>query len=95
MDLDGFIDRFRGPLIGLVASWGASPRDAVEIAQDAFAEAYLGRERFRGSFEDEVAAGAWLRGIARNLHHRGARRRATASLEAAAEPAVLRPQACR
>ncbi len=32
MDLDLLIDRFRGPLVGLLASWGASPRDAHELA---------------------------------------------------------------
>lgn len=67
MDLDALIDRFRGPLVGLLASWGASPRDAVELAQDAFAEAYLSRERFEGEWEDAGAAGAWLRGIANKL----------------------------
>lgn len=68
MDLDSLIARFRGPLIGLFASWGASARDAQELAQDVFAQAYLSRERFDGSWEDAGAAGAWLRGIASKLH---------------------------
>lgn len=59
MDLDRIIDRWRGPLVGLLGARGASPADAVELAQDAFSEAYLGRERFEGSWEDDGAVGAW------------------------------------
>jgi len=47
LDLSDFIDRFRGPLIGLIASWGANYIDASEIAQDSFADAYLNRESCR------------------------------------------------
>ena len=68
MALDAMIDRFRGPLIGLIASWGASPRDAVELATDTFAEAYLARMKFRGDWENHKDVGRWLRGIASNLH---------------------------
>jgi len=75
MNLDSIIDRFRGPVIGLLVAWGATPRDAVELAQDAFAEAYLGRATFRGSWDDLAAVGAWLRGIAHNLFHASLRRR--------------------
>lgn len=67
MDLDLIMKRWRGPLVGLLAARGASPADAVELAQDAFAEAYLGRERFQGSWENSREVGAWLGGIARNL----------------------------
>ena len=67
MDLAPLIDTYRGPLIALLHSFGASPRDAVELAQDAFAEAYLSRERFAGDWEDTEAVGAWIRGIAHNL----------------------------
>jgi RNA polymerase sigma-70 factor (ECF subfamily) len=67
MDLDTLIGRFRGPLVGLLHGWGASPRDAVELAQDTFAEAYLSRGRFLGSWEDPASVGPWLRGIARRL----------------------------
>lgn len=74
MDLDQWIARFRGPLVGLLASWGNDPRRAVELAQDTIAEAWTCRARFRGSSDDVAAAGAWLRGIARNLH-RSERRR--------------------
>ncbi|MFT7484725.1 MAG: RNA polymerase sigma factor (sigma-70 family) [Candidatus Paceibacteria bacterium] len=68
MNIDALIARFRGPLIGLLASWGASARDAQDLAQDVFAEAYLSRTRFDGDWDDDGVAGAWLRGIASNLH---------------------------
>ena len=68
MNLKSLIDRFRGPLIGMIASWGASPNDAIELAQETFSEAYLSRERFRGDWENPQASAAWLRGIASNLH---------------------------
>ncbi len=67
---------FRGPLLGLCASWQASWREAEELALDTFAEAWLARGRFRGAPEDREAVGAWLRGIALRLHL--ARRRAGA-----------------
>lgn len=73
MDLERLIERFRGPLVGLIASLGASWGDAIELAQDVFAEAYLGRERFDGTFDDDKAVGRWLGGIARNLHRAGLR----------------------
>ena len=66
MDLSGIIDRFRGPLIGLIASWGATYNDAAELAQDSFADAYLNRHSCRGNWKDPEVFGAWLRGIARN-----------------------------
>lgn len=98
MDLDDLIARFRGPLVGLLASWGASPRDAMELAQDSFAEAYLARERFEGDWSDAGAAGAWLRGIANKLwlaHGRKTRRPdAIARRELApAEPELTEPEA--
>jgi len=68
LDLDLLIDRWRGPLVGLLAARGASWAQAEELAQDVFAEAWIHIERFRGDFEDERAFGAWLAGIARNLH---------------------------
>jgi len=64
LDLSDFIDRFRGPLIGLIASWGANYNDASEIAQDSFADAYLNRGSCRGDWQDPEVFGAWLRGIA-------------------------------
>ena len=74
MELSPLIARFRGPLIGLLHAWGAQAADAVEIAQDVFAEAYVGRERFRGDWENSGEVGAWLRGIALNLHRSRIRR---------------------
>jgi len=66
--IDDWIEAFRGPLIGLVASWRDDWRSAEELAQDTFAEAWIGRYRFRGDPEDLDAVGAWLRGIAFHLH---------------------------
>lgn len=66
--LELWIERFRGPLVGLLASWGADWGEAEELAMDAFAEAWLGRSRFRGYPRDSRAVGAWLRGIASNLY---------------------------
>ena len=51
--------------------------DAVEIAQDSFAEAWLKRESCRGDWNDAEVFGRWLRGVARNRHRnwlRGRRR---------------------
>jgi len=84
MDLERLIDDWRGPLIGLLASWGLGWDVAREIAEDVFAEAFLARERFRGSFDDRAKVGPWLVGIARNLrraHARREARRATTGLE--------------
>ncbi len=61
--------------MGLLASWGSDWRAAEELAQDTFAEAWVSQARFAGSFSDLGAVGAWLRGIAFNLH-RTARRKA-------------------
>lgn len=75
MDLEPLLDRFRGPLIGFFAGQGNAPRDAQELAQDVFVEAYLSRERFGGDWSEMRAVGAWLRGIAGNLLHTERRRR--------------------
>lgn len=66
MDLTDAIERFRGPLVGLIASWGASYVDASELAQESFADAYLKRDRCRGDWQQPEVFGCWLRGIARN-----------------------------
>jgi RNA polymerase sigma-70 factor (ECF subfamily) len=81
-----WIERFRGPLIGLLASWCGNWRDAEELAADTFAEAWLSRARFDGDPRDVERAGAWLRGIAFRLHAAWQRKRVlrrTESLEAA------------
>lgn len=66
MELSDIIERYRGPLMGLIASWGATYADAAEIAQDSFADAYMNREACRGNWKDPQVFAAWLRGIARN-----------------------------
>ena len=67
--LEQWLTRFRAPLVGLIASWGADWAAAEELAMDTFAEAWLARERLRGDPADDGVAGPWLRGIAHNLHH--------------------------
>lgn len=66
MDLTSLIDIYRGPLIGLIASWGVSVGDAVDIAQDSFSEAWLNRAACRGDWSDPEFFGRWLRGVALN-----------------------------
>jgi len=72
-DLEALVERWRGPLVGWLRARGFDAGAAVELAQDVFAEAWLGRDRFAGERNDERAVGAWLIGIARNLA-RAARR---------------------
>lgn len=73
--LNALMERFRGPLVGLFAAWGTGWRDAEELAQDVFVEAYFSFSRFRGNPDDSKQTGAWLRGIARNLYYDYLRRR--------------------
>ena len=73
-DLERWIAAFRGPLIGLFASWGNDWGAAEDLAADAFAEAWVGRARFAADPADLDAAGAWLRGIAFRLHESRRRR---------------------
>lgn len=73
-DLERWIAAFRGPLIGLLASWGNDWRAAEELAADVFAEAWIGRARFDADPAQLDAAGAWLRGIAFRLHESSRRR---------------------
>lgn len=78
MELPNLIDAFRGPLIGLIVSWGAPWVDATEIAQDSFAEAYLKRHACHGDWSEPDNFGPWLRGVALNVFRnwqRGRRRR--------------------
>jgi RNA polymerase sigma-70 factor (ECF subfamily) len=69
-----WIAAFRGPLIGLCASFGLDWSAAEELAQDVFAEAWLARARFAGDPDEVEAVGAWLRGIAFHLWRARARR---------------------
>ncbi len=83
-DLERWIEQFRGPLVGLLASWGRDWRSAEELAQDCFAEAWVSRASFVGNPDSLQAVGAWLRGIAFRLHAAQGRReglRRSASLE--------------
>ena len=75
MELSELICTFRGPLVGLIASWGAPWADATEIAQDSFSEAWLRREACRGDWTEPEAFGCWLRGVALNQYRNWARRR--------------------
>lgn len=75
-DLERWIQQFRGPLIGLLASWGAHWGAAEELAMDTFAEAWLARDRMRAPLDDPEAVGAWLRGIAFHLLQGWLRQRA-------------------
>jgi len=74
LDLDRLVERWRGPLVGILSARGLGWTEAEELAQDVFAEAWLVRERFAAAPEDERRLGAWLAGIARNLHRAHARR---------------------
>ncbi len=75
LDLTQFIEAYRGPLIGLIASWGAPWGEAVEIAQDSFSQAWLSRESCRGDWRDAEVFGRWLRGVALNQYRNWARSR--------------------
>lgn len=75
MDLSQLIDAYRGPLMGLIVSWGVPWADAAEIAQDSFTEAYLNRDSCRGDWEKSEIFGRWLRGIARNRYRNWSRSR--------------------
>jgi RNA polymerase sigma-70 factor, ECF subfamily len=75
LDLTAFINAYRGPLIGLIASWGTPWGDAIEIAQDSFSEAWLNRESCRGDWNKPDVFGRWLRGVALNQYRNWARSR--------------------
>src|SRR5262245_51116877 len=74
-ELTRFINAYRGPLIGLIASWGAPWADAAEIAQDSFAEAWIKRNYCRGDWTNPEVFGSWLRGVAYNLYRNWSRSR--------------------
>ncbi len=75
MDLTALLNNYRGPLIGLIASWGAPWGDAIEIAQDSFSDAWLKRESCRGDWSDPEVFGRWLRGVALNRYRNWLRNR--------------------
>jgi RNA polymerase sigma factor (sigma-70 family) len=75
MDLAELINTYRGPLVGLIASWGAPWADAADIAQDSFADAYLNRASCRGDWSNPDVFGRWLRGVALNVYRNWARHR--------------------
>ena len=78
MEFSELINHYRGPLIGMIVSWGVPWVDASEIAQDSFAEAYLKRTFCRGDWTQRDIFGRWLRGVAKNQYRnwaRGRRRR--------------------
>jgi len=75
MDLTALINTYRGPLIGLIASWGAPWDDAIEIAQDSFVDAWLKRESCRGDWREPEVFGRWLRGVALNQYRNWSRSR--------------------
>ncbi|MDZ4819572.1 MAG: sigma-70 family RNA polymerase sigma factor [Planctomycetota bacterium] len=75
MELDELINAYRGPLIGLIAAWGAPWHEATEIAQDSFADAWLNRESCRGDWNDPEVFGRWLRGVALNRYRNWSRGR--------------------
>ena len=93
-DFEGWVNAFRGPLVGLLASWVPDWTRAEELAQDTFAEAWVGRARFRGDPGDLKAAGAWLRGIAFHLHAATLRQRGKSTpLRLEVDPAEPEPEA--
>lgn len=90
MELTELISIYRGPLVGLIASWGAPWSEANEIAQDSFVEAYLVRHSCRGDWQQPEVFGCWLRGVARNCYRNWARsRRLRMSKVATVDPFVL------
>lgn len=100
MELAELMNTYRGPLLGLIASWGAPWADAAEIAQDSFAEAYLKRDFCRGDWHDPDMFGRWLRGVTLNVYRnwaRGRRRRErvvryeSAAVEQAIDPPTPEP----
>jgi len=93
MELTELINTYRGPLIGLIASWGASWTDATEIAQDSFVEAYLSRHACRGDWQQTEMFGRWLRGVARNRYRTWARSKRRRDKVALVDPVVLNEMA--
>ncbi len=91
-ELERWIAAFRGPLVGLLASWGADWAVAEELAMDTFAEAWLARDRFRPAGTAIEAIGPWLRGIAFHLLQ-AERRRAQRRPQSLADREPVAPSA--
>jgi RNA polymerase sigma-70 factor (ECF subfamily) len=87
-DTDAFrelVERHRDRTYGLALRIVRSPRDAEEVAQDAFVRAWHGLPRFRG----EAAFSTWLFRIAVRLaFDRAAALRGRSRLESGSEPAA-------
>ncbi len=81
IDLDRWVDTWRGPLVGLLLARGAGAH-AEDLALEVFAQAWMSRERFRGDPDDDAHVGPWLAGIARNLHRSEGRGRQDVELPA-------------
>jgi RNA polymerase sigma factor (sigma-70 family) len=92
LDLTETINTYRGPLIGLIASWGAPWVDAIEIAQDSFSEAWLKRESCRGDWQNPDVFGGWMRGVAHNTFRNWRRGRSRRRLRIATDPSVALDQ---
>lgn len=90
MDLTALINTYRGPLIGLLASWGVPWGEAIELAQDTFSEAWLKRRSCRGDWSEPEVFGRWLRGVALNRYRNWARSRWRRRLRMVSlEPTIL------
>ncbi len=90
LDLTAFINAYRGPLIGLIVSWGVPWVDAAEIAQDSFSESWLNRQACLGDFNDPEFLGRWLRGVALNKYRNWSRsRQRRESRVVTLEPTIL------
>ncbi len=66
LQIETLIERFGGPLTGLLAAWGVPYSEAIELAQDSFTDAYLSRQDCRGDCDDPRVFGRWLHGVAKN-----------------------------
>jgi len=64
-DIETLYMRHAQRLLGFLVARTLNPDAAVELHAETFAQAFLGRERFRG--DPNLAGRAWLYGIATNL----------------------------
>ena len=71
----GFAEVYRehsGPILIFLTRRTFDPETALDLTAETFAQAFVGRRRFRGSTDEELAA--WLFAIARNVLARFVRR---------------------